>query len=112
MGGHSTGVCAALRVGTLVFRCELRKESTGLRVLGSELKKSFSPLASRSAFIFRFDCAGDKPPPPSTLGIIVNDQDEVADCLSSLAALLTWCAPRHPRPNNASTQALSLVRLG
>lgn len=44
---------------------------------------------------FSHSTAGDKPPPPSTLAIIVNDQDEVFDCLPCLAALLTWCVCEH-----------------
>ena len=35
---------------------------------------------------------GERPPPPRTLAIVVNDRDEAMDCLSSVASLLVWVA--------------------
>ena len=35
---------------------------------------------------------GERPPPPRTLAIVVNDRDEAMECLSSVASLLVWVA--------------------
>ena len=40
---------------------------------------------------------GERPPPPRTLAIVVNDRDEAMECLSSVASLLVWVAEAEAR---------------
>lgn len=45
---------------------------------------------TRALSLLHSSPTGEKPPPPKTLAIVVNDPAEACHCLASLAALLTW----------------------